>query len=103
MEEEPFITTKRVRSEYYPNTESHKYEADENEIWKTHQLERNIRDPLWWTASNRTELMRWLLTFITGVLCGLAALLVTVATVAISSNKYKIFTLLIDKEVEKSM
>ena len=52
----------------------------------------------WLSIDQRAEIMRWALTLVIGILCGLVALFVTFATKLLSSWKYSYFNHLIEKE-----
>ena len=88
------------KNKFYGITESHQYEQDENEVLKYHQKQRHLEDVgHWWTFAKRRDVRRWLLTLITGFLCGLVALFVTFFTKVITKAKLSMFTVLLDKEI----
>jgi len=79
--------------------ESHTYEPDESEVWRSHQAQRHFRDKgFWWTTSKRRSFHRWWLTFIIGVLTGLVAIFVTYVTGSLSSIKFQTVNALLDQE-----
>ena len=85
--------------QYYGNTESHQYEADESEVWRQHQMERHSQDRgNWWTFAKKREVRRWWLTLVTGINCGLVAMFVTVCTRSVTSAKLEYFSGLIEQE-----
>jgi H+/Cl- antiporter ClcA len=57
----------------------------------------------WWTFDRKTDLLRWALTLITGIFCGLVALMVTYGTKYLSNWKFGMFNYLIEKEKESSL
>ena len=88
-----------VSQAIYGNTDSHQYEPDESEVWRHHQLLRHFDDRgNWWTFAKKREVRRWWLTFITGVICGVVAIFVTVATRLITRAKYDLFHTLVEQE-----
>lgn len=52
------------------------------------------------TFARKSDVLRWTLTLITGILCGIVALLVTFFTKLLTTFKYGTFYRLIDKERE---
>ena len=52
----------------------------------------------WMTFSRKSDILRWLLTLITGFLCGLVAIFVSYFTKKISSFKFDTFNALIESE-----
>ena len=52
----------------------------------------------WWTFARRSDLTRWSLTLVTGLLCGLVALAVAFCTKILSSYKFHTFNELLEKE-----
>lgn len=97
---ESAMDPRRLKSmRYYGNTESQQYEQDENEVWKHHQLQRQFQDKnQWWSYTDKREWQRWMLTLITGFVCGLVAIFVAVFTKFITSWKFDVFYQLIDNE-----
>lgn len=55
-------------------------------------------DGHWLTFSRKSDLLRWSLTFITGMLCGVVALLVSYLTKILTSYKFSTFNSLIESE-----
>lgn len=83
----------------YGRTESHQYEADENEVWRHHQLQRHFEDKgRWWTFSKTREVRRWGLTFLTGFWIGAVALFVAYFTKLLTGYKFDTFNWLIEQE-----
>jgi len=52
----------------------------------------------WLTFSRKSDLLRWSLTFITGLLCGLVALFVSYFTKILTNYKFATFNSLIESE-----
>ena len=68
-------------------------------VWRHHQLLRHFEDRgNWWTFAKKREVRRWWLTFITGVICGVVAIFVTVSTRLITRAKYDLFHMLVEQE-----
>ncbi|CAM9910770.1 unnamed protein product, partial [Ectocarpus sp. 4 AP-2014] len=69
--------------------DSHNYEPDESEVWRTHQAQRHFRDRgRWWTTSKRRAAKRWAMTLIVGALTGLIAVFVTFCTKTLLNVKF---------------
>eukprot|EP01038_Epipyxis_sp_PR26KG_P004229 gene4229-6005_t len=93
-----------IASSYYGETESQQYEQDESEVWWHHQLQRHFEDRgHWWTFARKRDVLRWLLTLVTGFLCGLVAFFVTFFTKSISNFKFSTFNLLLEREKEGTL
>lgn len=81
------------------DNESHQYEDDESEIWWHYQLQRHFEDRRkWWTFDRKTDVMRWILTLIVGIFCGLIALFITYCTKYLTIRKFSFFYYLIEQE-----
>mmetsp|Transcript_31009 Transcript_31009/g.40954 ORF Transcript_31009/g.40954 Transcript_31009/m.40954 type:complete len:814 (+) Transcript_31009:234-2675(+) len=79
--------------------DSHTYEPDESEVWRSHQAQRHFRDKgFWWTTGKRRAFKRWWLTFIVGVITGLVAIFVTYVTNSLSDIKFQTVNDLLDQE-----
>ena len=52
----------------------------------------------WWTFAKKREVRRWVLTLITGFICGVVALFVTFFTKILTHFKFHVFHGLIEKE-----
>ena len=84
---------------HYGITESHQYELDESEVWRHHQLQRHFEDKgHWWTFAKKREVRRWLLTLITGFICGCVAIFVAFFTKTLTRYKFRVFYELLEKE-----
>lgn len=69
--------------------ESHDYEPDESEVWRSHQALRSLSDRgAWWTSSKKRVARSWTMTLVIGVLTGLTATFVSSSTQALSTLKF---------------
>ena len=92
-------TTIAQKPSFYGNTESHQYEPDESEVWRHHQILRHFEDRgHWWTFAKKREVRRWWLTFVTGVLCGVIAIIVAFSTRIVTRSKFQLFHTLLEQE-----
>lgn len=102
LDEEPSYqhSNKRVAAiTLYGETESHQYEPDESEVWRQHQLQRHIEDTgSWFTFSKKRGIKRWVLTLITGLICGTVATFVTFFTKVLTSTKFRLVLAALEKE-----
>ena len=81
------------------NKESHQYEPDESEVWRHHQMQRHFEDRWrFWTFDKQRVTIRWWMTMLTGITCGLVALFVTYFTKLFTGFKFQVFHDLIEKE-----
>lgn len=92
------------KNDFYGELDSQQYEQEESEVWWHHQLQRHFQDSgHWWTFAKHTEFLRWLLTFVTGLSCGIVALLVTSLTQFFTHGKFRIFRHLLELEKERTL
>lgn len=64
-------------------------------------MDRHFQDKShWWTFGRKTEILKWTLTFVTGLACGIVALLVTSLTQWCTHSKYRVFHNLLRMEKE---
>lgn len=66
---------------------------------RLHTLNRHFEDKgHWWTFARKSDFLRWTLTLVTGILCGLVALFVTFFTKALTRRKLAAFYALLERE-----
>jgi hypothetical protein len=72
-----------------PSVESHNYEPDESEVWRSHNSLKQSRDRgQWWTSGKQRSMKRWVLTLCIGIIQGLVAYVCNMATRKLSAIKY---------------
>lgn len=77
------------RQRNHDHVQSHNYEPDESEVWRAYEAQKHFRNRgHWWTTGKRRSMIRWVLTFIVGVLQAIIAFLCNVATRYLSRVKY---------------
>ena len=69
--------------------QSHNYEPDESEVWRAYVAQLHFKNRgHWWTTGKKRSLIRWVLTFIIGVLQALVATFSNFACKALAKRKY---------------
>jgi hypothetical protein len=71
-----------------PDVQSHNYEPDESEVWRSHLAEIHRSENQWWTAAKKSALKRWILTFAIGVTQAIIAMTCNYATRTLSAQKF---------------
>lgn len=79
--------------------ESHSFEIEESDVWWHHQLKRYFADDnIWWSFTKKTDLLRWILTFVTAFLIGLVAFFISKGTHFFTLYKFQNFLTLMEYE-----
>jgi chloride channel 7 len=77
--------------------DSHDYEPDESEVWRSHQARRHSLDRgRWWTTHKQRSFKRWIMTLSIGLLTGCIAAVVNGMTVMLTSLKFNTVYHMID-------
>ena len=72
-----------------PAVDSHNYEPDESEVWRSHSASKQSLDRgQWWTSSKQRAMKRWILTLVIGIIQGLVAYACNLATRWLSKIKF---------------
>lgn len=72
-----------------PEVQSHNYEPDESEVWRSHLAEIHRSENQWWTAAKKSALKRWILTFAIGVAQAIIAMTCNYVTRTLSAHKFE--------------
>ncbi len=87
----------------YDNVQSHNYEPDESEVWRAYVAQQHFQNRgQWWTTGKRRSMIRWMLTFVVGLLQAIIAFACNVATRTLSDLKFNHVKDLLAKSSQKT-